>query len=242
MDKSNNEMETHPMKTIGLLGGTSWASTIDYYRLLNVGINAELGGLNFCRCIIHSFNYADIQRNNLAGDWDSTLAMFVAASEHLIRSGADAIMLCANTMHHVADRLQAAISVPLIHIADVTADAIAAQGLTRVALLGTRYTMEFAFFTDILKARGIAPIIPGEEDKAFIHNNIFEELCHGIVTPAVKMRYISLIEKLAAQGAQGVILGCTEIPLVIQQADVSIPIFDTTQLHAAAAVRFALGK
>jgi aspartate racemase len=228
------------MKTLGLLGGMSWASTIDYYRLLNQGTNARLGGINFSRCIIHSFNYADLQRNNLSGDWDSTLAMFIEASQNLIDSGADAILICANTMHHVADRLQAAITVPIIHIAEVTADAIVAQKLTQVALLGTRYTMEFDFFKDKLIARGITPVIPEEEDKTFVHNNIFEELCHGIVTPASKTRYVALIEKLAAQGAQGVILGCTEIPLVIQQADVSIPVFDTTQLHANAAIAFAL--
>lgn len=229
------------MKTIGLIGGIAWPSTVDYYRLINLGVNAALGELNFAQCLIHSFNYQDIQRNNLANDWDSTLEMIDKASQNLVHGGADAILLCANTMHHIADRLQARLPVPLIHIAEVTADAIVAQGCHKVALLGTRYTMEFDFFKDKLKARGITPVIPGDADRAFIHETIFSELAYGTLNPASKARYISLIEDLAGQGVEGVILGCTEIPLLLQPADVSIPVFDTTKIHAAAAVKFALG-
>jgi aspartate racemase len=228
------------MKTLGLIGGISWVSTIDYYRAINEGINAQLGGLNFANCIIHSFNYADIKRNNDNNDWASTLQMITDASLNLKASGAEAIVLCANTMHKIADELQQAIGIPVIHIAVATAVEIKKQHIKKVALLGTKFTMEMDFFRSKLDAMNIEVLIPEEADREFLHYTIFEELGRGIIHPESKNRYISIIEALAQRGAQGAILGCTEIPLIVKPEDVSIPVFDTTLIHARAAVGFSL--
>jgi aspartate racemase len=228
------------MKILGLIGGISWVSTIDYYRLINQGVNERLGALNFAECMIHSFNYADIKRNNDNGDWDSTLRMITKASLNMKQSGAEAIVLCANTMHKIADEVQAAVQLPVIHIAEATATVIQQKQLRKVALLGTRFTMELDFFRSKLTAKNIETIIPELSDREFIHRTIFEELGHGIVNAETKKRYQSIIAQLAEQGAEGVILGCTEIPLLIQPGDVTIPTFDTTAIHADAAVEFAL--
>lgn len=228
------------MKTLGLIGGISWVSTIDYYKLINEGINAKLGGLNFSQCIIYSFNYADIKKNNDANDWDSTLKMIADASQHLKNSGAAAIVLCANTMHVIAEELEQKIGLPVIHIATATATAIKNKNISKVGLLGTKFTMELDFFRTILTQRGIEAIIPGNDDRDFIHYTIFEELGRGIISAATRQRYLSIIGQLISQGAEGIILGCTEIPLLIQPEDVPVPVFDTTRIHAGAAVEFAL--
>lgn len=228
------------MKTLGLIGGISWVSTVDYYRYINEGINARVGGLNFAKCIIHSFNYADIKRNNDAGDWATTLRMITDASLKLKQSGAEAIVLCANTMHKIADELQSAVGLPLIHIADATANEIEKQRLQKVALLGTKFTMEMDFFRSKLSDRNIEVVIPDADDREFIHWTIFEELDRGVLNPESRKRYISITEDLVSKGAQGAILGCTEIPLLIKPQDVSVPVFDTTLIHANAAVDFAL--
>jgi aspartate racemase len=228
------------MKTLGLIGGISWVSTIDYYKLINEGINAKLGGLNFSQCIIYSFNYADIKKNNDANDWDSTLKMITEASLNLKNSGAQAIVLCANTMHLIADKLEQNVGLPVIHIASVTAAAIKSKNITRVGLLGTKFTMELDFFRSRLAEQAIKAIIPESDDRDFIHYTIFEELGRGIVNDTTKQRYLFIIEQLIEQGAEGIILGCTEIPLLIQPEDVRVPVFDTTRIHAAAAVDFAL--
>jgi aspartate racemase len=228
------------MKTLGLIGGISWVSTIDYYKLINEGINTKLGGLNFSRCIIYSFNYADIKKNNDANDWDSTLKMVTEASEHLKSAGATAIVLCANTMHVIAEKLEQKIGLPVIHIATVTAAAIKSKNIKKVGLLGTRFTMELDFFRDKLTEQGIETIIPADDDRGFIHYTIFEELGRGISSADTRQRYLSIIEQLIAEGAGGIILGCTEIPLLIQPGDVPVPVFDTIRIHAAAAVDFAL--
>lgn len=229
------------MKIIGLIGGISWVSTADYYKLINEGVNEKLGGLNFSECLIYSFNYADIKKNNEANDWDSTFSMLLKGCEFLKQGGAKAIVLCANTMHLIADRLQEAIDLPVIHIAAVTAAEIEKQGLKKVGLLGTKFTMELDFFKDKLIAKGIEAIIPiSEADKDFIHTTIFEELGKGLVTDATKKRYLEIANQLIQQGAEGIILGCTEIPLVIQSEDLSVPIFDTALLHSKAAVEFQL--
>lgn len=228
------------MKTLGLIGGISWISTIDYYRAINEGINQQLGDLNFSQCIIYSFNYADIKRNNDTNDWDATFEMLLGAARHLESSGAKAILLCANTMHMVADRLEAALDMPLIHIATETAKEISQAGLKKVALLGTRFTMEQAFFHDKLAAQGIQALIPIEDDREFIHYTIFEELGRGLITASSKIRYLKIIKELQDQGAEGVILGCTEIPLMVLPDDVDIPTFDTTKIHSKAAVEFSL--
>ncbi len=228
------------MKKLGLIGGISWVSTIDYYKAINEGINEKLGGLNFSTCIIYSFNYAEIKKNNDANDWDSTFKKLSEACEHLKNSGAEAIVLCANTMHMIADRIEAKVGLPLIHIATATAAEIKKSNIKKVALLGTKFTMERDFFTSKLNDQGIEAIIPDEEDREFIHYTIFEELGRGLIKEESKQRYISIINKLQEQGAQGVILGCTEIPLLIKKEDVSIPIFDTALIHSKAAVEFSL--
>ena len=229
------------MKKIGLIGGISWVSTADYYKYINTGINERLGGLNYAECIIYSFNYADIKRNNDANDWDKTLTLMIKASEGLKASGAEAIVLCANTMHLIADKLQDQVKLPVIHIATATATEIKKQKLKKVGLLGTKFTMEMDFFTDKLKDQQIEFIIPDEDDRAFIHYSIFEELGRGLIIQESKVRYISIIKKLMAQGAEGIILGCTEIPMLIKNEDIAIPLFDTTLIHSKAAVEFMVG-
>lgn len=229
------------MKIIGLIGGISWVSTGDYYKLINQGINEKLGGLNFSECLIYSFNYADIKRNNENNNWDSTFNMLLKGCQFLKQGGAEAIVLCANTMHFIADRLEAAVDLPIIHIATATAIEIEKQGLKKVGLLGTKFTMELDFFKDKLIAKGIEAIIPtSEADKDFIHTTIFEELGKGIVTNETKKRYLEIANQLIKEGAEGIILGCTEIPLVIKPEDLSVPVFDTALIHSNAAVDFQL--
>lgn len=229
------------MRKIGLIGGISWVSTSDYYTLINKGINEKLGGLNFSECLIYSFNYADIKKNNDANDWDSTFNMLLKAAEVLKSGGAEAIVLCANTMHLIADKLQQAIGLPLIHIAEETAVEIQKKELKKVGLLGTKFTMELDFFKDKLAEKGIETIIPiSEADKDFIHYTIFEELGRGIATEETKKRYLEIANELIKNGAEGIILGCTEIPLVIKEGDLSVPIFDTTLIHTQAAINFQL--
>lgn len=228
------------MKKLGLIGGISWVSTMDYYRLLNEGINERLGALNFSECLIYSFNYEDIKRNNDNNDWESTYQMLSVAVGHLRNGGAEAILLCANTMHMIADRLQENMDLPLIHIAEATAKSIEAQGLTKVALLGTKFTMEEDFFKKKLVERGIDALISTAEDRDFIHYTIFEELGRGIIKEETKRRYLDISNRLIEDGAQGIILGCTEIPLLISPEDVNVPVFDTTRLHVEEAIAFSL--
>jgi aspartate racemase len=229
------------MKILGLIGGISWISTIDYYKAINQGINEQLGDLNFAECMIYSFNYQDIKRNNDANDWDLTLKMLTKASLGMKVAGAEAIVLCANTMHMIADQLQENVQLPVIHIATVTAEAIQEQGLKKIGLLGTKFTMERPFFRDKLTERNIEVLIPGDAERDHIHYTIFEELGRNILKPETKQFYIDEINKLVERGAKGIILGCTEIPLLISRADVDIPLFDTALIHSIAAVKFALG-
>jgi len=229
------------MKIIGLIGGISWVSTADYYKLINQGVNEKMGDLNFSECLIYSFNYADIKKNNENNDWDSTFNMLLKGCQFLKHGGAEAIVLCANTMHFIADRLEEAIDLPIIHIATETAKEIKKQNLKKVGLLGTKFTMELDFFKDKLLAQGIEAVIPqNEEDKDFIHTTIFEELGKGLVTPETKKRYLEIANELIEAGAEGIILGCTEIPLVIKPEDISVPVFDTAIIHSKAAVEFQL--
>ncbi|OCX52031.1 aspartate racemase [Mucilaginibacter sp. PPCGB 2223] len=229
------------MKKLGLIGGISWVSTADYYRLINQGANDKLGGLNFAECIIYSFNYADIKKNNDNNDWDKTFARVLEAAEYLKDAGAEGLILCANTMHLIADRLQEVIGLPIIHIATATANDIKRSALKKVGLLGTRFTMELDFFRSKLADQDIDTIIPGIDDRLFIQETIYNELGKGIIVKQTKERYIAIVNELISSGAEGIILGCTEIPLVVQPVDVKIKIFDTTQIHARAAVEFALG-
>jgi aspartate racemase len=228
-------------RMLGLVGGTSWVSTMDYYRFINEGVNARLGGANFARCVIHSFNYADIQALTFRRDWAGVLDLVGAAVDNLVRSGAEGIVLCANTMHVIADGLAERIDVPVIHIVDATADRILADGIDRVALLCTRFTMEMDFFKDRLASRGISVIIPDDAEREFIHASIFGDLSAGVVTAETKGRYLEILDALAGRGARGAILGCTEIPLVVKPGEASLPTYDTTAIHAEAAVEFATG-
>lgn len=228
------------MKKIGLIGGISWVSTADYYRFINEGINRELGGVNFAECIIYSFNYNDIKRNNENNDWETTFNMLSKACLNLKTCGAEAIVLCANTMHLIADRIQESVDLPLIHIANETAKEIQKSNLKKVGLLGTKFTMELDFFKDKLSAFDIEAIIPESNDRDFIHDTIFNELGKGLILEATQARYLSVIKKLIDNGAEGIILGCTEIPLLVKQEMVTVPVFDTALIHSNAAVAFAL--
>jgi aspartate racemase len=228
------------MKILGLIGGTSWPSTVEYYTLINQGINEKLGGLNFSECMIYSFNFADIKRNIDAGDWDTVFQMFKKACDALTGSGAEAIVLCAATAHNIADRLQKETRLPIIHLATATAIEIEKQGLKKVALLGTRFTMEFFLLKTKHADHGIVKLITNSEDRAYIHASIFDELAQGIFKAATKAHYLSIIRRLIDDGAEGIILGCTEIPLLLKPEDIPVPSFDTVQLHAKAAIDFSL--
>jgi aspartate racemase len=230
------------MKTLGLIGGISWVSTADYYRYINEGINAHLGGLHFARCIIHSFSYADIKDRADSGDMMGVGDMLIAAAINLKNSGANGIVICANTMHMFADAVTEATGLPVVHIADATAKEIVQCGLKTIGLLGTKPTMEKDFYKEKLAAYGIQSVIPDADDRDFVHETIFYELGKGLVTNATKQRYLQIMTDLIARGAEGIILGCTEIPLLINQSDVSIPVFDTTKIHANAAIDFALAE
>lgn len=229
------------MKKIGLVGGISWTSTVDYYRYINEGVNEKLGGLNFAECIIYSVNFDDFQRFNAAYDWDATFELLVSAAENLKKGGAEAIVLGANTAHIVSDRIAERVNLPLIDITTAVADAIHQKGLKKVGLLGTTYTMELDFYKDKLISSGIEPIIPeSQEDRDYIEDTLRNELGRGFLNPETKKQYLAIIQQLVDKGAEGIILGCTEIPLLIHQEDIAIPVFDTTKIHAEAAVAFAV--
>jgi aspartate racemase len=230
----------HLMKTIGIIGGITWLSTMDYYRLLNQLVNEKLGGVSSCKMLMSSVNFAEVKTLTVAGDWDGLAEMMTDAAKTLEKAGADCILIAANTMHHIAGKVQSSISIPLIHIAEVTATAVAAQSLIKVALLGTKYTMQMDFYKDKLAEKGITAIIPDLADIDFVNNAIYEEMGKGIFLPETKDRFLKIINYLQEQQVQGVVLGCTEIPILIKQGDVAIPVFDTTMIHVKAAVEFAL--
>jgi aspartate racemase len=231
------------MKMLGLIGGTTWLSTVDYYRLLNEGVNERLGGMEYARCLMYSLNFGDIVKINERQDWDAALELFGDAATRLKNAGAEGLVLCANTAHVIADRLEKRIGLPLVHIADATAHAIRKAGLERVSLLGTRYTMELDFFKDRLAWHGVTGIVPNAAEREFIHGTIFGELARNVIKPETRARYIEIMERMEKQdGARGAILGCTEIPLLIKQSDTTIPVFDTTALHVRAAVDWALSS
>ncbi len=229
------------MKKIGLIGGLTWVSTIEYYRLLNQLVNEKLGGSEAAEVIIYSVNFGEIKKFTEANDWENISKIICAAAKELEKAGADCVLLGANTMHKIAPEVQAAVSIPLIHIADVTATAIRNKGLSKIALLGTKYTMQLDFYKNALAKKGIETLIPGEEDIQFINTAIYTELGKNIFLPETKKRFLQIIDTLAKQGAEGVILGCTEIPLLLNQSDTSLAVFDTTMIHAMAAVEFSLG-
>lgn len=229
------------MKILGLIGGMSYVSTLDYYKIINQSINAKLGGLNAAECIIHSFNYETIVGHIEKGRWELISAMVIAAALNLKAGGAEAIIICANTIHIIADEVQENINLPVIHIGRETAKFIKNGRLNKVGLLGTKPTMELPFFKEILNNDGIEVITPDIAERDYIHQSVFDELGRGIFTERTKLKYLEIIENLINKGAEGVILGCTEIPLLIGNANISIPLFNTTQIHAEAGARFSLG-
>ena len=230
------------MKTIGLVGGTSWVSSLEYYRFINQGINEIRGGHQFARCVLYSINFGDIMARNRRNDTEGVYALIRDAAAAVARAGAEGLVLCANTLHQFADRLQSEIALPLIHIAEATAREINRSGMTTVGLIGSRETMQGDFYTAVLSAEDIRTLVPGPEEREFINMVIYEELVKEIFKEKSRHRFLEIMEKLQRRGAEGIILGCTEIPLIIQDEDFELPLFNTTAIHARAAVDFALGR
>lgn len=229
------------MKTIGLIGGMSWESTIPYYRQINETIRERMGGLHSARVVLYSVDFHEIEQLQRAGDWDSAGAILAEAARSLEAAGAAFLVLCTNTMHKVASHIEAAVNIPLLHIADPTAVEIKRAGYSTVGLLGTRFTMEQAFYRDRLSEHhGLRVVVPETEDRAVVHRIIYEELCRGIVKPESRSEYRRVMKNLATQGVQAIILGCTEISLLVDQHDSEVPLFDTTAIHARSAAEEAL--
>jgi aspartate racemase len=228
------------VKTIGLLGGMSWESTALYYRLLNEGVKERLGGLHSAKCVLYSVDFAEIEQLQHQGKWQETGELLAGCAADLNRANIDVLLLCTNTMHIVADHLEGAIDVPFLHLADATANAIKRAGVTKVGLLGTAFTMEKPFYKDRLASQGIEVVVPNERDRKVVHDVIYSELCVGVVNDASRDEYRRIIDDLVNEGAQGVISGCTEIELLVEDKDCQVPLFKTTQIHVEAALDFAL--
>jgi aspartate racemase len=230
------------MRTIGLLGGMSWESSIEYERIINEAVRERLGGVHSADLLIRSYDFAAIEQLQETGEWGAAGRLLGEDAAALQRAGADLIVLCTNTMHRVADAIEAAITVPFLHIADATAGAVEKAGLRRVALLGTRYTMEEDFYRGRLEARGLEVLVPDEPDRTRVHDVVFDELVQGDIRATSRAAYLAVIDRLLAAGAEGVIAGCTEIELLVTPDDVTCPYFPTTRLHALSAVEMALGS
>lgn len=233
-------MAAKKQRTLGIIGGMSWESTESYYRLINEGIKAKLGNLHSADLLIHSVDFAPIGELQAQGAWDEMGAILANSGKRLQAAGAQGLLIATNTMHKVVDDVQAVTNLPIIHIADATAKAIQAQGLTKIALLGTQFTMTQDFYKQRLIDVGLQVLIPENDARAEVHRIIYDELCQGQFLDSSRQYYSQVIKDLANEGAEGVILGCTEIGLLIQQADSPIAVFDTTAIHAAAAVEFLL--
>jgi aspartate racemase len=228
------------MKRIGLLGGMSWESTAEYYRLVNELVAERLGGLHSADCIMRSVDFAEIEVLQREDRWDEAAARLADEARALEQAGAELLVLCTNTMHKLAPEIVRAISIPFVHIADTTAAAVKSAKLTRVGLLATAYTMEQEFYVGRLRKHGLEVIVPGAADRKIVHDVIYEELCRGIVDDASRQQYRRIMRELAGEGAQGILLGCTEIDLLVSQADSPVPVFDTTRLHAERAVELSV--
>ncbi len=229
------------MKTIGLIGGTSWVSTVDYYRIINQQTNLHLGGINSAKILLYSVNYHEFRLRADTGNWQQQGEELSAIAQKLQQAGADCILLCANTMHMMADLIQPNITAPLLHIANGTAREILKRKIKKVGLLGTKFTMEHDFFKSRLTDSGIETIIPDSADRDFVHDTIFNELGKGVFSASTKSRYLEIMDNLLKQGAEGIIFGCTEIPLLTPPTECSFPVFDTLDIHSKNAVAFALG-
>jgi aspartate racemase len=231
------------MKTLGLIGGMSWESTVPYYRIINETIREQLGGLHSARLILYSVDFADIERQQQAGAWDEAGTILADAARALETAGAEGLALCTNTMHKVAPAIEAAVTIPLLHIADPTAAAVKQAGIRTVGLLGTRFTMEQDFYRSRLTDRhGLTVIVPDPADRAIVHRVIYEELCQGDLRAESRAQYREILQRLVEAGAEGIILGCTEIALLVGPEDTPVLLFDTTALHARAAAAWALGE
>lgn len=229
------------MKVIGLLGGVSWESTQHYYRAINLGVREILGGLHSARIILYSLDFADIAELQERNDWQKIAAILIEAAHSLEAAGADVLLLCTNTLHNVVPDIEPHLHIPILHIADATADALRADGIQHVGLIGTRYTMEQPFYKSRLEQHGISVAVPDQAGKAAIQNIIFNELCLGIINPDSKQQLLDIIAQLQSSGAQAVVLGCTELALLVKPEDSDTPLYDTTAIHAARGVSYALG-
>lgn len=228
------------MKTIGLLGGMSWESTQSYYRMINEGVKHALGGLHSAKIVLYSVDFAEIEALQMRGDWRAAGDMLAHAAQSVEKAGADFLLICTNTMHKVAPAITSVISIPILHIADATADVLQADGISTVGLLGTRFTMEQSFYKDRLVAKGIKVVTPDQLQRNAVHRIIYEELCLGQIKDQSRQEYLAIISHLRGEGAQAVILGCTEISLLVGQSDTATPLYDTTAIHAQQAVKAAL--
>lgn len=229
------------MKTIGLIGGMSWESSQEYYRIINETARERLGGLHSAQSLMYSFDFAEVEELQHAGNWEEATRRMVEAAQNLEKGGADFVLICTNTMHKMANDVQDGIKIPLLHIADPTGEAIKARGMTKIGLLGTKYTMEHDFYKGrLIDNFGLEVLVPDEVDRQTVHDIIYDELCLGEIKGASREKYLEIIRKLGEHGAQGVILGCTEIGLLVGQDNTPLPLFDTTRIHAEAAVTMAL--
>ena len=228
------------MKTIGFIGGMSWESTVTYYQIVNETVKRELGGLHSAKVLLYSVDFAEIEEYQTKGEWDKSAEVLAEAAQNLEKAGAGFIIICTNTMHKVVPEIQKKISIPIIHIAEATADALKENGIEKVGLLGTKYTMTQEFYKSKLIEAGIEVVIPDEAGVTVVNDIIYNELCLGIISEESRKKFVNIIKQLEKAGAQGVILGCTEIGLLIQQKDVEIPVFDTTQIHATKAALLAI--
>lgn len=229
------------MKTIGMIGGMSWESTSSYYTALNEGVKNKLGGLHSAKICLYSVDFEEIEKLQHQGKWDEMALILADAAKSVQAGGADFLMICTNTMHKIAPQIEAEIAIPILHIADATANKLVTDGIKKVGLLGTRFTMEQDFYKSrLIESFGIDVIIPNEDDRVIVHSVIYDELCKGIINDASRAEYVRIVSELFAQGAQAVILGCTEIALLIKQTDTDVPLYDTTEIHAAQAVELAI--
>ncbi|WP_323750986.1 aspartate/glutamate racemase family protein [Marinobacter sp.] len=230
------------MKTIGLIGGMSWESTQTYYRLINQRVRDELGGLHSAKLVLYSVDFAEIEALQHQGDWQATAEILGSVGRSVESAGAEFLVLCTNTMHKVASQIEHAVSIPILHIADATANLLKKDGVTCAGLLGTRFTMEQTFYLGRLEDHGIRVVVPNESQRESVHSVIYKELCKGVVKSDSKAVYLDVVASLAERGAQGVILGCTEIGLLIKSSDTEVKLYDTTEIHAEQAVQYALGR
>lgn len=231
------------MKTVGMLGGMSWESTASYYKALNEGVKSRLGGLHSAKICLYSVDFDEIEKLQHQGKWSETALILAEAAKSVERGGADFLMICTNTMHKVVPEIESQISIPILHIADATAESLVQNGVTKVGLLGTRFTMEQDFYKGRISEKfGIDVVVPTADEQTVVHDIIYQELCLGEIKTESRDRYLKIIANLHAQGAEAVILGCTEIALLVKQSDTTVPLYDTTEIHAAHGVEWALGN